>query len=410
MAIRLWKAVVPAAAGGGLLLLAAAPAVGGDLSGTCRVQSQPAATLLVPFFEVDLGNPSGESTLFSVNNARAAATLARVVLWTDWGIPTLAFDVYLTGYDVQTLNVRDLLAGRLPTTGAGTSPHGELSGPPAEFEGCAASGPSQLAPADVALLAAAHTGRAVPGSSPPQCLGSPRADVARATGYVTVDVVRRCSPVQVGGLRNTPADPLYFVHDGQGLASNDNTLWGDFVRVDPGNNSSEGNSAAHLVADSDLLTAGIYTFYGRYVGFDGRDNRIPLSSLYSTRFLDGGAFSGGTRLIVWRDTRDGEVRPLPCDTQPGWLPLGANQLIVFDEDENPTEIAAAAAFPLATQAVALGGTVLPLPHDFGWLLLDLWHADETHAQAWVAAVFTAEGRFSAGLPAIPMDDLCNFGP
>ena len=109
---HLWKAIALGAACGGLLPQAAAA---GDLSGNCRMQSQPAATLLIPYFEVDLANPSGESTLFSVNNARAASTLARVVLWTDWGLPTLAFDVYLTGYDVLTINLRDILVnGNLP--------------------------------------------------------------------------------------------------------------------------------------------------------------------------------------------------------------------------------------------------------------------------------------------------------
>jgi hypothetical protein len=394
----------------GCLLAPAASA--GVLSGNCRVQNQPAATLLVPFFEVDLDDPSGVSTLFSVNNARSGSTLARVVLWTDWGLPTLAFDLYLTGYDVQTLNVRDLFQGHLPRTGATVSPHGTLSKLPESFAGCSGSttGDGMLPPADLAWLAAAHGGRALPGSSPPQCLASPQADPSYASGYITVDVVRRCSPVQVGSLRNTPADPLYFVNGGQGLAGNDNALWGDFFYVRPGNNSAAGNAAVHLVADADLLTSGIYTFYGRYVGFDGRDNRIPLSSLYYTRFVDGGTFDGGTRLVVWRDTRDGQPRPLPCGTNPLWLPLGVHQLVAFDEDENPVMLNGAGALPLATQAVSLGGTELPVPQDFGWLLLDLWHADETHAQAWVGAILTAEGRFSASQPGIAVDDLCNFGP
>ena len=43
----------------------------------------PAATLLLPYFEVDLANPDGVTTLFSVNNASAAPQLAHVTFWTD---------------------------------------------------------------------------------------------------------------------------------------------------------------------------------------------------------------------------------------------------------------------------------------------------------------------------------------
>src|SRR5258708_31195743 len=66
----------------------------------------PAATLLLPYFEVDLGNPAGVSTSFWVNNASAAATVAHVTLWTDEGIPTFNFDIYLTGYDVEKVDLR----------------------------------------------------------------------------------------------------------------------------------------------------------------------------------------------------------------------------------------------------------------------------------------------------------------
>src|SRR4051795_13302792 len=78
------------------------PVSAGVVEGNCRLANQPAATLLIPYFEADLSDPSGQNTLISVNNASSKSALARVVLWTDWGIPTLAFDIFLTGYDVQT--------------------------------------------------------------------------------------------------------------------------------------------------------------------------------------------------------------------------------------------------------------------------------------------------------------------
>ena len=61
----------------------------------------PAATLLLPYFQVDLqapvGDPNGPNTVFSVNNVGTTPAIARVTLWTDWGLPSLAFDLLLTG-------------------------------------------------------------------------------------------------------------------------------------------------------------------------------------------------------------------------------------------------------------------------------------------------------------------------
>src|SRR4051812_8298540 len=71
----------------------------------------PAATLLLPYFEVALDDPAGPNTLFSVNNASATAVVAHVTLWTDEAIPTFNFDVYLTGYDVQEINLATLFNG-----------------------------------------------------------------------------------------------------------------------------------------------------------------------------------------------------------------------------------------------------------------------------------------------------------
>ena len=85
------------------------------------IDDVPAATLLLPYFECALGPnlapvPNGVTTLFSINNASATGQLAHVTLWTDESVPTLDFDVYLTGYDVQTINVCDIFNGNLPRT------------------------------------------------------------------------------------------------------------------------------------------------------------------------------------------------------------------------------------------------------------------------------------------------------
>ncbi len=392
------------------LTVASRPAAAGALTGNCRVTGQPAATLLIPFFEADLGNPSGPNTLASINNASAKPALARVVLWTDWGVPTLAFDVYLTGYDVQTLNIRDLLLGVLPETGVHVSPRGGLSDEATDPAGCSGA-PVPLTPAQSAWLQAAHTGRPLPGTEPARCAGHGGRAAGIASGYITIDTVRRCTPAAVGVRTNTPADPQYFGTTATtGLADNANVLWGDVFYVDPGANLADSDAAVAIVADPDFFSAGDYTFYGRFVGFDGRDKRAPLSSLYYARYLDGGPFSGGSDMLVWRDTRESAPAPRNCGTQPSWQPLGEMQMVVFDEEENPQEIPDSNIFPLAAQKVHVGGDSLPVSAPFGWAMIDLWHADGAHAQGYVTVRMTAEGRFSAGHAALRADDLCNFGP
>ena len=46
-----------------LTLPAVTPASAGVLSGNCRMANQPAATLLIPYFRVDLANPAGATTV-----------------------------------------------------------------------------------------------------------------------------------------------------------------------------------------------------------------------------------------------------------------------------------------------------------------------------------------------------------
>ncbi|HKI85993.1 MAG TPA: hypothetical protein VKA53_04530, partial [Thermoanaerobaculia bacterium] len=100
-----------------LLAVAALVAlVGPAFSATCTMDQVPAATLLLPYFQVDLSSSTGVDTLFSINNASAAPQVVHVTLWTDESIPTIDFDIYLTGYDVQTINLRDIFNGNLPVT------------------------------------------------------------------------------------------------------------------------------------------------------------------------------------------------------------------------------------------------------------------------------------------------------
>ena len=97
-----------------------AHASAGLAQNSCSAGATPAATLLVPYFEVNFAAADRQTTLFAVTNAGAQATLAKVVVWTDWGVPTLTFDLFLAPDDVQSINLRDVFNGVLPQTGGGS--------------------------------------------------------------------------------------------------------------------------------------------------------------------------------------------------------------------------------------------------------------------------------------------------
>ena len=148
------------------------------------IDNVPAATLLLPYFEVRTTGPlTGINTLFSINNASATAVLAHVTVWSDQSIPVLDFDVYLTGFDVQTINLNEVLVwGKLPVTASdgqdlpddSISPQGPIS-QDINFASCNNTLPypmPALNAAFVAHLVAALQGNASPSVQPPNCYGS----------------------------------------------------------------------------------------------------------------------------------------------------------------------------------------------------------------------------------------------
>jgi hypothetical protein len=390
----------------------------------CTIDDVPAATLLLPYFEVDLGNTAGVTTLFSINNASATAVLAHVVVWSDLSVPVLDFNVYLTGYDVVTVNMRDVLNGVLPrTASAGQDPGDTISNKgdfsqDINFASCSDQLPIGNAGADLAAswqnaltgTFAAHLGG---------CAGlNIGDDIAR--GYVTVDTVNNCT------LR-FPGDPGYFGPGGTGDVTNQNVLWGDYFYVNSDQNFAQGETLVHIEADAlnpETSVAGQYTFYGRYVAWTAADNREPLSTQFATRFINGGPFSGGTDLLVWRDSKV-DQQAFTCGRLPSWYPMGQEGIVIFDEMENPNRppgcqispctTTESAPFPAEAQRVEVGGSDFPVPFDFGWLYLDLNFdsgnpnptEDPLAQQAWVTSVMEADGRYGVGYDAIQLDSACN---
>jgi len=69
---------------------------------SCDIGTYPAATLLLPYFEVDTAQ-RGVDTFFTVTNVSSLPQIAHVTIWTDWSFPVLDFSLFLTGYDVQSI-------------------------------------------------------------------------------------------------------------------------------------------------------------------------------------------------------------------------------------------------------------------------------------------------------------------
>lgn len=73
------------------------------------IDEVPTATLLLPYFEVDLNDPNGLNTPSSINNGSAAWAPSHAIIWSNLSVCILDFNVYLTGYDVQAIDLRDII-------------------------------------------------------------------------------------------------------------------------------------------------------------------------------------------------------------------------------------------------------------------------------------------------------------
>ncbi len=392
------------------------------------ITNAPAATLLLPYFEVDLDNANGVTTIFTVNNASASAALAHVVVWSDMGVPVFGFHLYLTGFDVQTINLRDVLNGTVPRTASAgqdpndtISPHGLFS-QDINFASCTGFlPPPSAAPTYPAYLKAALTGQPSTfhgGKGVGRNLGT--SNIAR--GYVTIDSVDACA-------LSFPGDPGYF---NTFLADARNILFGDFFLIDPSQDLASGDTLVHIPADStnpETSVAGQYTFYGANTNWDASDHRAPLSSSFAVRFAAAKdskttakarrrtSLPSSTDLLVWRDPKV-KAQPFTCGATPPWYPIGQEQIRAFDEQEHieaPTF--PAPPFPAATQRVTVGSASLPTTAFAGWLYLNLNTnvtgspnppEDPAPDQAWVTVLQRVQqgpngGRYDVGFRAIRLD-------
>ncbi len=352
----------------------------------CGLVHAPAATILLPYFEVDLENPGGRTTLFSVGSVEREPVLAHAVLWTNWGNPALSFDVFVPADGVVSFNLRQVLAGGIAETSPPSDP------PEGWYEGC--TDPVTLPEVDAQELRAILTGR--PNPQDGLCHSSAVEDGRLATGYVTVDVVRDCSGAEL----RTPFDPGYFSDGGTGLATNDNALIGDFFLIDAGNDYAQGETLVPLLADAERF--GYPSFYRR------DDNRMPLPAALRSRFLNGGAFTAGTELLIWMEA---QTDPIEC----GRDHVNEGYLVEAEWRSERGEQPGSDNFYIDehTLRVAVGGDLLPVGPGFGTVDVGAQHFQSNPGppsmrllQTWMMPIASAGSRYSIGLEGVPIEDFC----
>jgi hypothetical protein len=372
-----------------LLVTTTASAGVRDNDDTCDVKVGPAATLLLPFFEVDVFGNSGRTTLFTITNISRFPQVAHVTLWTDWAFPVLTFNLYLTGYDVQAINLADVLVRSTiaPPNGttSATNP-GALSSPssanlasPLDCANNPATLPDSIATAIRNAFTRGSFG--LTDFGPCNRVGNVHAN---AMGYATIDVVAGCTA-------RSPSDPFYYTND----LLFDNVLIGDYQQLGPhpaglppNAFDATGNPMVHIravpeggSAGSNVSTGLPFTFYDRYTPATARtiDRRQPLPSTFAARYIQGGRSELATNLAIWREGFGSGT----CAT------AGVNEILVvpeivrFDERENPFVIGPSISQPFISFPITLPATsatstanvfvypALTSPDLGGWMYLNL---------------------------------------
>ena len=372
-----------------------------DNDDTCDIAVLPAATLLLPYFEVDTDFPPTRSTIITITNVSNIEQIARVTLWTDYSYPVISFNIYLTGYDVQSLNLFDIIERGIIAPDAGTgsevSPQGPLSDENTgivDRQFCDRM-PGQLDDAYIQIMKGALLEGNVPGFGT-VLLPCPTAGNVHeyATGYATIDVVGNCRFSQ-------PHEPAYWTTD----IRYDNVLTGDYQLVDLEEQTLAVNPLVHIRAMPEGGTPASRqhgaqnktnferTFYDRYSPSTHSDARQPLPSTFHARWMQGGFLQYDTAYKVWREgvTGAGAV----CADYPANANLPVREVVVFDDQENP--VAGSLTLPETSlvQMEELPQHTNGATHGWTYFNLDTVAGDGLATQNWVV-VSMGRANSSAG--------------
>ena len=385
----------------------------------CTVDIVPAATILVPYFEVDLsscGQAGGTNTYFSILNTTAAPVTAHVVVWTDWSVPLFAFDVELNGgagpnvgsdvngFDIEEINLKEVLCeGTVPFPATvHPEPFNEmnledyrtlLQGKASPETGLCASAPRS---SDTAIGYITIDNVTTMGLGFPSEGDSYFTDVSNEnslTSHVYIDRYETVEETQVelgAGLskkkckkKKTDRAKQRCIGQNKLIRKlNKSDQIGQVTTAQVQKSIGVGAyPAVHIEADptfdSTSTTSG-KTFYGRYTT-GGMDNREPIGTTFSARFSKTLTPPENWDVIIWKegDTPPGQV---VCGTFPDWYPLNDVQVIAFSDDHDVQELIDSNVSPFELQCVedfiltiptASGPLLNPAFYPNGWLYYNL---------------------------------------
>jgi hypothetical protein len=369
---------------------------------SCDISVMPAATLLLPYFEVNFRDFNGETTILTLTNVTSTAQIARVTLWTDRSYPVINFNVYLTGYDTQRLNLFDLIARGIiaPDSGTGTaiSPQGPYSDPNSALDESACEQlPGQIPAVYIVRMQSAFTTGTVPALGPFAACPNAGGVHANAVGYATIDVVKNCGFLWA-------VDPAYYQTD---LAF-DNALMGDYAQVNATAGTEAANPMVHIRAirkASNGKTEFNRTFYSRYQNGGTADARQPLPSTFAARWTDNDGTQ--TNYKIWREGVTGANAPCAAYAANG--AISVSEIVLFDEEENIEGVNPDATLPEASLVSIADPTLFPRGGgaEAGWMYLNLDNGalDGVATQNWVVISNRGTNRAS-DLDALSLGNGC----
>jgi hypothetical protein len=308
----------------------------------CSFDPVPSVSLLFPYIVYDYSGTTTTNTLIAITNTGSEAQIVHITLWSDYSFPVLDFNVVLSGYDMETINIRDILEfGDLPITGTQGSliingPAPGEDGPVSHSDGawldnimpdsdgtnsllvrCPPSSGAYpghyaigLDSGDLDILEFYFTISQLSTKMHNDCVGttydlSPtpswwqlRSGSEPTWIYGTADVVWECN-------RLFPDQPAYWTTQ----AMYDNVLIGDVFWVDDVANFSEAGNAVHLQADQQIAevvtldsTGNPITFYYRYStrNLVTPDYREPLPTAWALRYVGVEESDMDTHIRAWK--------------------------------------------------------------------------------------------------------------
>jgi hypothetical protein len=359
----------------------------------CARDFVPAATLLVPYIVVDMNadgtpNTAGYTTLTIVTNVSSAKQLIHVTVFNALSVGVVDFDEVLSGYDVWSINWRDLLTGRfdLFDTGYGSlasassnpsftaTLFGGAATPAGFWAGTTGTIPAQFGPTTNpggAGLPALNNPQDVDFAAPPNtncgfswgnlstfsslivsglqsplkayatqdtdCVYSTTADditpnvwLKTLTNnplffYATIDVVNACNGFF------PDRDGGYWLAGG--YATDNNVIIGDDFYLNNTLNYSESTPAVSIEADTDWKSPTHVGFYTkqRYAatnpilaGADQMDDHEPLGNAFAFNYITQSPIT--TSVVVWKNRHD-------IDTVHNYV-LACRPYIYYAWDEN----------------------------------------------------------------------------